>query len=416
MSLSTVIIGVGAAGNKAAIQVLKDNIMDKSQILLLNSTIRDVPEDYKDLCIEFGDIKGCGKERELAKKMIMSSMQNNQVNLDEFLKRSKSKIVTIVSSSEGGTGSGASVLIAQYIDYINNQMKKKNPNYKPYKIHMVVFTGFEDDARGLKNTVDWFNDLNSTYTVEAISNQNFMNEAKSREEAEDMANKEFAKRMSIYVGNYIVPSDDNMDDTDLYKTVTTPGYLMIEHTNIEKLKSKEDFDNLLEEMIENSRSLDTEVGSTRIGVIINTTQKNRSYMDETFKLIKEKYGTPYEFYKHFQTTDSDEFVQIIISGAKLPIDTIKKTYDKYTKQMEAIDFKKDDFFNSKDKFDTSIGNSLDFDLGAGEFMSEESQKDLEDAKDNFFSTFAPSTQTNSFASGFSNTIKNKKLSVTKNEL
>ena len=49
--------------------------------------------------------------------------------------------------------------------------------------------------------------------------------------------------------------------------------------------------------------------------------------------------------------------------------------------MEAIDFKKDDFFNSKDKFDTSIGNSLDFDLGAGEFMSEESQKDLEDAKD-----------------------------------
>ena len=191
---------------------------------------------------------------------------------------------------------------------------------------------------------------------------------------------------------------------------------MIDHTNIEKLKSKEDFDNLLEEMIENSRSLDTEVGSTRIGVIINTTQKNRSYMDETFKLIKEKYGTPYEFYKHFQTTDSDEFVQVIVSGAKLPIDTIKKTYDKYTKQMEAIDFKKDDFFNSKDKFDTSIGNSLDFDLGAGEFMSEESQKDLEDAKDNFFSTFAPSTQANSFASGFSNTIKNKKMSVTKNEL
>ena len=416
MSLSTVIIGVGAAGNKAAIQVLKDNIMSKSQVLLLNSTIRDVPEDYKDLCIEFGDIKGCGKERELAKKMIMASMQNNQVNLDEFLKRSKSKIVTIVSSSEGGTGSGASVLIAQYIDYINNEMKKKNPNYKPYRIHMVVFTGFEDDARGLKNTVDWFNDLNSNYTVEAISNQNFLEDAKSREEAEEMANKEFSKRMSIYVGNYIVPSDDNMDDTDLYKAVTTPGYLTIEHTNIEKLKSTEDFDNLLENMIENSKSLDTEVGSTRIGVIINTTSKNRSFMDETFSVIKEKYGTPYEFYKHFQNTDYDEFVQVIVSGAKLPIDTIKKTYDKYTKQMEAIDFKKDDFFNSKDKFDTSIGNSLDFDLGAGEFIGNESQQDMDDAKDSFFSKFSSDNQSNNFAAGFSKTVKNKKLSITKNEL
>ena len=71
MSLQTKVIGIGAAGNKAAIQLLKDEVMDKNNILLLNSTLKDIPEEYKELGVEFGNVKGAGKERELAKSMMV---------------------------------------------------------------------------------------------------------------------------------------------------------------------------------------------------------------------------------------------------------------------------------------------------------------------------------------------------------
>ena len=394
MSLQTKVIGIGAAGNKAAIQLLKDEVMDKNNILLLNSTLKDIPQEYKELGVEFGNVKGAGKERELAKSMMVDSMQGENINMIDNFINPTDKMVIIATSSEGGTGSGASIIVAKYIKEVLEM-----------NVHLFVFTGFEDDARGLKNTVDWFNDLSEDYTVEAISNQNFLSESKTREEAEISANKEFSKRVSILVGNYIVPSTNNIDDTDLYKTVTTTGYMTVEHHEIEKLKSTDEFNDLLENMVDNSKSIDTEVGNIRMAVICNVTPKNRTFIDENFTVLKEKYGQPFELFTHFQNTDSDEFIHAIVSGMKLPIDTIKKTYDSYIKQMEEIDFKKDKFFASKDKFDTSVGNELDFGKKArGSIVDDENR--LKKSKANFFSSF--------------NTSKEKKTNtftnITKNEL
>ena len=73
--------------------------------------------------------------------------------------------------------------------------------------------------------------------------------------------------------------------------------------------------------------------------------------------------------------------------------------------MKEIDFKKDKFFASKDKFDTSVGNELDFGKKArGSIVNDENR--LKKSKANFFSSF--------------NTSKEKKTNtftnITKNEL
>jgi len=74
--LNAKVIGVGAAGNKAAIALIEKKILPDKNILLLNSTLRDVPEKYNEYAIEFGDTKGCGKERNLAKNMILAALEN----------------------------------------------------------------------------------------------------------------------------------------------------------------------------------------------------------------------------------------------------------------------------------------------------------------------------------------------------
>lgn len=391
MSQQVKILGCGAAGNKACIQLLKDQVTEIGNVMLLNSTMKDIPDEYRNIAIEFGNVRGAGKERDLAKKMIFDSLKNKEVDIDNFISP-MDKIAVIVTSSEGGTGSGSSIILAQYL----RKVLKMN-------VHLFVFTGFEDDARSLKNSVDWFSDLSEDITVEAISNKAFMNEAKTRAEAEQLANKEFSKRISILIGNYIIPSEDNMDDTDLYKVSTTPGYMTIEHASIDKLKSTDDFNHILEDMIDNSKSLDTEIGSKRIGIIMNVSKKNRAYIDESFSIIKEKYGQPYELFTHFQETGEDEFVHFIIAGRKLPIDSIKKAYQKYEKQMESIDFNHDSFFGSKEKFNTDAPDGMDMNLSFGNDPKEYEK----DAKDFFASFSTAEKDTKKSESHFTNITKNE---------
>lgn len=372
--LNAKVIGIGAAGNKAAIKLIDKNVMDKQSILLLNSTLKDIPEEYREYAIEFGDTKGCGKERSLAKEMIMKSLQDGTVGLDGFLDPTD-RMVIIVTSAEGGTGCGASSIIAEYMSEVLK-----------VHVHMFVFTGFEDDARGLKNTVDWFNDLKDSYTVEAVSNKKFLDDANGvRVKAEELANEEFANRVSILLGHNIVESSNNIDDTDLFKLTTTPGFMTIEGCELDKVRNVDDFNKVIQNMIDNSKSLDNEQSAKRIGVIINCGEKTQHCIDQQFGVIKTQYGTPFEFFTHIQNVHDEEYINIIVSGMKIPYDDIKETYNKYKKQMESVDLAKDKFFANSSKFDTEDGDMMD--IGSNSFNASGDAKKLEDSRNSFFNKF-----------------------------
>ena len=397
MSLKAKVIGIGAAGNKAAIQLIKDQVVPRSSVMLLNSTARDIPTEYKDdLAIEFGDVKGCGKERDIAKRMIVDALQSESIPMDKFIDGDE-KMFIIVTSTEGGTGSGASVVIGEYLQEITGA-----------PVHEFAFTGFEDDARGLKNTTDWFNDLNEKFVVEAISNKKCLDFVDgNRKAAEDYANKIFSKRVAILLGNYIVPSETNIDDTDLFKISTTPGFMTIESIGLDKIRDKDQFNSRVQDMIDNSVSLDTEESCKRIGVIINAGKKTASAIDDSFDVIKKKYGYPLEIFNHLQSVDEDEFIHIVISGMKFPLDEIKETYNKFKKQMERIDLEKDSFFGSNSRFDTTIGNSID----VGSYAKNPVSKDINKAKKakaSFFAKYGKSLdEPKEEVPKFTKTVKNE---------
>ena len=41
------LIGIGAAGNKAAITALKEGVIAEDELLLINSNLGDIPADYR---------------------------------------------------------------------------------------------------------------------------------------------------------------------------------------------------------------------------------------------------------------------------------------------------------------------------------------------------------------------------------
>lgn len=361
MSLKTKVIGIGAAGNKAAISVIENGVLGRQDVLLLNTTRKDIPQEYQqDEFVEFGSARGCGKDRDLAKQFMAEAISLDkefQSILNNFIEGDE-KFITIIASTEGGTGSGASVVLGEYLQ----SMFTDEDGDSIIPIHMVCFTGFEDDARGLKNTVDWFSDLNSRFIVQSISNKLALDAVGgNRKKAEHYANKLFADRIAILSGKFIDPSEDNMDDMDLFKLNNMPGYMTVEKVELPKVTSSEQFNKEVSKMIDDSISWPTEPSAQRIGVIISASGKIQEVVDNSFSLIKEKYGFPTELFTHSQDSKSgDDVLSVISSGMKIPVDEVKQVYNKLKKQVEKIDSANDNFFNGAVKFDTSFGAKKTF--------------------------------------------------------
>lgn len=380
MSLKAKVLGVGAAGNKAAITLIEEHVVDPKQVVLLNTTLKDVPEKYAEYAVEFGAMKGCGKERTLAQEMFVQGIEEGQININTLMDDDDDLII-IVTSLGGGTGNGSSIPAA---DYAYNILKTN--------VHLFAFAGFEDDAKELSNTVEWFKSLNPNYTVEVISNKKFLDEfGGNRTKAEYAANHEFAQRIKILLGNDIVASETNIDDTDLFKIATTAGFMDIETCKLSKIRSVEDFNNAIDNMISSSKSLDTEQSAKRIGVIINCSDKTREYIDESYSALKKRYGVPMELFRHYQNSADDETLSVIVSGMKIPFDEVQDIYNKFVNQYKSVDTAKDKFFDSMSKFDTSMAGNSSF-MGLKHKMTKVTSKNSEVEQNSFFKKYSNSSK------------------------
>ena len=346
MMLNAKIIGIGAAGNKAAIELMNEIPELQNSIMLVNTTLKDIPMEYREHAVELeGLYKGCAKERSVANNIMMENLKSNKF---DYPYDDKDAMTIIVTSAEGGTGSGASIMLAKYISSV----------YKTH-IHFCIFTGFEDDVRGLKNTVDLFKELDPSYTVEAISN------------------KKFCENIRILLGGTITESKQNIDESDLLKLVNTPGFMVIESANLNKIKNVDDYNKRLISATDDSKSLTTEPTCKRFGTILDISDKESYFVDYSNKVFKDRYGVPYESFSHIQNVHEDNTIQFIISGLKMPVEDIEEVYNDFINTRASVDVSKDEFF------------SKNFSTEANEFdtlTKSEKEKNINSAKADFFNS------------------------------
>lgn len=372
-------IGTGAAGNKSVINAIENNIISIEDALLINTTLIDIPQEYHNISIKIGGIRGgCGKERNVAKELTIESLKDNTLEkLDHFFDPID-ETVFIISSTEGGSGSGSVPIIAEYIKNVHN-----------LNIHIIGFTGFEDDARGLRNTVEFFEDLSEDYIVEIISNKKFLEEANdNRLKAQELANTELYNRLSVILGQDLVKSDNNIDETDLYKVTNTPGYLSVEMISLGRnLKNVEQFNKIVSQTLDNTKSIDIiNPGVKRIAIILNIKEETKNKIDYSFDIIKDRYGYPFELFLHVQSENDIEFINLILSGMKLPITEVKEIDKKYHETLSMINTNKDDFFDvmsSREKDNIDMFNSAKRnDIVNTNYRREKYLKSLNDKKSN----------------------------------
>lgn len=369
--MRTRLIGLGAAGNKAAIEAVERGIIPCNNVMLLNSTLKDIPADYITrngaVCYQFtGAYGGCGKERSRSYELCSATLENDDIKLGQFLgidTDEEAELVVLVSSTEGGTGSGASPLVADYINQVYG-----------LPVHIFGLAGFEDDVRGMRNTVDFFKDMKDTFAVECISNQRFLDDAKgNRLKAEALANTEFATKLSVLMGIAIRDAVHNIDPTDLLKLSTQTGYMMIEsYIFKDKIKTQAQFQQAVTEMIAHSKALDPAGSEKKLGVIINIREEATDYID--YSEIEDKFGVPYERYEHVQHEEEmPEFISFIAGGLDMPIESVEETYNKYKESLEKVNKASDNFFSKiQDKAIDSSDHMFDLDAQKKNTVSKDS--------------------------------------------
>lgn len=346
--LSFKVIGAGAAGNKAAIK-LAENGFNLNDIILINSTSRDIPEKYRNNSIIFGTsadtLGGCGKEREVGKRLILTDMKMGNISLDGIADPNTNAVI-IVSSTEGGSGSAVTPILAKYIKGVLG-----------LPVIIVLFFGFNSDVRGMQNSIEICQELSDDCGVIGISNAKFLDTANQNKiKAEQLANEEFVKFVNILSGSNINAADQNIDDTDLFKLVITPGYMCIGSANVSKVKNREQFNKNINEAIDNSKLLDiSEKGAKRIGVIFDTPEEMADSVDYNAHTIQNRYGIPYEMFTHIQNQSSGE-VTWIAAGLPLPLKEVKEIYENYMKASSNVNKNKDAFHNLVGQF---TGNKED---------------------------------------------------------
>ena len=329
------LIGIGAAGNKAAIEAIESKVVSAENVMLINSTLADVPDKYLKgagctICeISNSDVGGCGKNYKKGERLCLEAMQNGKIDIDSFVKPT-TKFVVIVASLEGGTGCGAQPVIAHYIK-------------EELGVPVIVygFLGFEEDNEGSKNIINWFKRLPEDISVHCISNKNFLDSNRGNySKAEQAANIEFAIQLSIIAGNCIKKSDQNIDQQDLLNLVTDPKYSIIEYREIdEHIKNADHFSSILKNMIDNSKSLRVESHYQHfLGVIVNIPSADTDNIDYSFKEIISRYGIAEKKFKHIQSySELPTFIAFISTGMQLPLEEIQAVYDRYVKSKSAID-------------------------------------------------------------------------------
>ena len=329
------VIGLGGAGNKAIISAIKSGVITKQNCMLLNTTLADIEAGFEDISFKFGSSRGgCGKERNKAKGYMIEGLRGELSNL-KLVGEDDIELVLLVSSTEGGTGSGSTMILAKYINQVIG---------KPVQI--FAFAGFEEDGRGLKNTVEFFQESDENLSIQCTSNSKFLDGGTNKIEAEKASNIDFVNRLRVITGYDMVESDQNIDATDLFKVSTQPGYTICNRIPLTpKVKNVDQYNKIIKEFLDTETSLDTNKTVKRLAIIFNISESTTDNVDFYYNIFKDKFGMPFEVFTHVQHTNNGEYVDFIASGLDLPLDEVKDVYNKYKEQTDKVNKRKDSFLN-----------------------------------------------------------------------
>lgn len=345
-----IVLGLGACGGKIANILKEKNVVPAENIHIINSTIQDKPTDDINF-INIGNpaMPGCAKNPANGRKLMVDAIQRGHIS-DELFPEDTTKVIVITSIS-GGTGCGGATILPRWIYEVCG-----------LRCHIFAIRGFNEGEASIKNEVFFYKNLYEDATVSIICNDKFLDEAGGNQlKAEGLCNIEVANQISVIMGNCILPSEKNIDQRDLFRLTTAPGLINICYKELAgKIKNKDEFNKIIKDMADNSKSCDlTNPQQTYLGIIINLPETEQNYIDYEFRPILDQYSTSNgdadARFIHVQHVEAyTSFIAFINSGMALPIEDVNALYTSLMEIKSKRTDRRNSFFDTLKELDMSI--------------------------------------------------------------
>lgn len=342
------IIGVGnAGGQNAALAAERLGV----EALCLNSSQKDLDTlDNHVTKILIGDSKGAGKNRDEAKQFVKKSLKSiiNDDAVKEFFnseQKGAKDFVFVISSTGGGTGSGAAPLITEILMSI----------YPDVKFILVgILPSISEAMSAQVNTLEYFKELYETSS--GVPYMIYDNEKMSDKAVNIMMetiNKAIVDDIDILRGSHQISTKYSaIDEKDMTSILTTAGRIVIAGAkNIkEKMLDKTSIDELIIEDFKNNAHAETNRDKIvhRLGIISVLDNRCAEHFDGQMQKVQEFIGTPVETFQHFAIKDDNSGMNndviVVASGlSRLDdrIDRIKDRIDEINAAMEAAKHRQD---------------------------------------------------------------------------
>ena len=330
--LSIGVLGIGNAGNQVATLASSYGI----PCVAINTSENDlamVPDQVKKFLI--GDSRGAGKDRSEAKMFLRNDIMTvlRDQSLKEFILAQD--FVFIVSSTGGGTGSGASPVLYETL----NQMYT-DTNF----ILIGILPTLNEALSAQTNTIEYLREMydsitNCTYMIYDNDKYEKLPSYKMME----TVNLAIVKDLMIMRGDYNYATKyDSIDQNDMTRLLTTPARIAI--ASIYDCKEK-DFDDrsiedaIIDEFKHNAHAeLQRDKRRPNMGLITNLNERLNESLDTHVPQVREFLGEPIHDFRHIVVNNDrslDNNIFVIATGLSKIEDRIVKTSERIEEIVEA---------------------------------------------------------------------------------
>lgn len=334
------IIGVGNCGGQIAYLAEKkyEMLFDSIYINTSESDLSMVKGSIKFKIGNKEDVEGSGKNRSKMKEYLLEDIGNIIKNETFSNTIYGKKYVFIITSTAGGTGSGAGPVLMDFLRQLFPET---------YFILVAVLPRIQDSLMEQGNTLEFLDELykvlgdNSTYMIY----DNETTADKSQTLRLETVNENIVEDIRILSGidNYPTPYE-SIDPADMESIITTPGRIIVARVKknlTEKNMEDSSLDDLVIKAIKQSCHAETDRNKkvVRWGIITYFTDQVDKLCNGELDKVKDFIGTPIERFNHNAINDKGEnlnFIYLIASGLSPINDRVKKITDRIEELKKAL--------------------------------------------------------------------------------
>ena len=331
------LIGIGNCGNQVV--SLAKETKDIPGIAI-NTSDKDL-ENVKNLTVfKIGSSKGAGKSRDKAKAYV-KQMMKQLLSQEKFKSHiDENDVVAVVASTGGGTGSGISVMLTHLLStmYVDKRF-----------ILVHVLPSLKESLAAQQNTIEYLKEMNN-FNATSMSYDNGCKDGLPSNVMMKQMNEEIVEDLAVIRGDYLLSTPfTSIDEEDLTKILEVPGRLVvhrvydIKEKDIDKVGIE---DMLIQKLTDTTYSteLHNDNRVTKMGVILNVTEKLSNKIDTNFTEFKNQIGNPIEGFEHVAIIEPSMNLKnraiVISSGLSLPEDRIEKINERIQEILDEIDKQK----------------------------------------------------------------------------